>query len=64
MVVTAGFIMIFDGEEEGLDQPMMQLIEDCYINMAMVGMLVTMPNTQLTRRLIKRGRLLSFQDRS
>ncbi len=63
MVVTAGFIMGFDGEEKDLDQRMIQLIEDCDINMAMVGLLVAMPNTQMTRRLIKQGRLLSFQGR-
>jgi len=29
--------------------------------MAMVGLLVALPNTQLTRRLLKEGRLLSFR---
>jgi hypothetical protein len=63
MVVTAGFIMGFDGEKRGMDLSMIKLIEDCSVNMAMIGMLVALPNTQLTRRLLKEGRLLSFQGR-
>lgn len=60
MVVTAGFIMGFDGEKRGMDRSMIKLIEDTGINMAMVGLLVALPNTQLTRRLLKEKRLLSF----
>ncbi len=60
MVPTAGFIMGFDGEKPGIDRAMIDLIEDCGINMAMVGLLVALPKTQLTRRLLKEGRLMSF----
>jgi radical SAM superfamily enzyme YgiQ (UPF0313 family) len=60
MVATAGFIMGFDGEKQHMDLAMIKLIEDCEINMAMVGLLVALPNTQLTRRLLKERRLLSF----
>lgn len=60
MVVTAGFIMGFDGEKPRMDQAMIKLIEETGINMAMVGLLVALPNTQLTRRLLKEKRLLSF----
>lgn len=60
MVATAGFIMGFDGEKPNMDLAMVKLIEDCDINMAMVGLLVALPNTQLTRRLLKEKRLLSF----
>ena len=60
MVATAGFIMGFDGEKAGMDIAMVKLIEDCDINMAMVGLLVALPNTQLTRRLLREKRLLSF----
>jgi radical SAM superfamily enzyme YgiQ (UPF0313 family) len=60
MVTTAGFIMGFDGEKRGMDKSMIKLIEDTSINMAMVGLLVALPNTQLTRRLLKENRLLSF----
>ena len=61
IIVTAGFIVGFDGEKSGLDKSMVALIEDTGINMAMVGLLVALPNTQLTRRLHKEGRLLDFQ---
>lgn len=61
MVVTAGFIFGFDQERVGIDDSMGKLIEEAGINMAMIGLLVALPNTQLTRRLVKEGRLLSFQ---
>ena len=48
---------------------MISCIEDTGIVMAMVGLLVALPNTQLTKRLHREGRLLSdrkelFKDRS
>jgi radical SAM superfamily enzyme YgiQ (UPF0313 family) len=61
IMVSAGFIMGFDHEPSGMDLPIIRLIEDCGINMAMVGFLVALPKTQLSRRLLKEGRLLSFQ---
>lgn len=61
IIVTAGFIMGFDGEKPNTDQSMIRLIEETGINMAMVGLLVALPNTQLSRRLLKEGRLLSFR---
>jgi len=61
IVVTAGFILGFDGEKKGMDASMINLIEATGISMAMVGTLVALPNTQLTRRLLKEGRLLSFR---
>ena len=61
LVVAAGFIMGFDNEKPGIDDAMVRLIEESGINMAMIGLLVALPNTQLTRRLLKEGRLLSFQ---
>ena len=60
MVVTAGFILGFDNEKSNSDQAMIRCIEDSGICMAMVGLLVALPNTQLTRRLAKEGRLISF----
>ena len=60
MLAYAGFILGFDGEKGRADQTMIQLIEDACINVAMVGFLVALPNTQLTRRLLREGRLLSF----
>jgi radical SAM superfamily enzyme YgiQ (UPF0313 family) len=60
MVAYAGFILGFDGEKGRVDETMIQLIEDACINVAMVGFLVALPNTQLTRRLLREGRLLNF----
>lgn len=61
MVVMGGFIMGFDGEKKGMDKAMIKMIEECAVNMAMVGLLVALPNTQLTRRLLKEKRLFNFQ---
>lgn len=60
MLAYAGFILGFDGEKGHVDQSLIQFIEDACINVAMVGFLVALPNTQLTRRLLREGRLLSF----
>lgn len=57
MIVNAGFIIGFDGETERSARQMVAFIQDTGICMAMVGMLVALPNTQLTRRLKKEGRL-------
>ena len=61
ITVLAGFIMGFDGEKRHTDRSMVACIEDTAICMAMVGLLVALPNTQLTRRLLKENRLLNFQ---
>ncbi len=61
IVPTGGFIMGFDGEKPNTGQAMIELIEDTGINMAMVGLLVALPKTQLTRRLLKEKRLMSFR---
>lgn len=58
MSIAAGFIVGFDNEKRGMDQAMIQCIESLGIIMSMVGLLVALPNTQLTRRLLKEGRLL------
>jgi len=57
MSVTAGFIVGFDTERGSVAQPMIDLIEDANIPIAMVGLLYALPNTQLTRRLAREGRL-------
>jgi hypothetical protein len=57
MSVTAGFIVGFDTERGSVAQPMIDLIEDTNIPIAMVGLLYALPNTQLTRRLAREGRL-------
>ncbi|MBI3105607.1 MAG: DUF4070 domain-containing protein [Candidatus Rokubacteria bacterium] len=57
MVVTAGFIVGFDGETRGAAEAMVTCVEAAGIPMAMVGLLTALPNTQLTRRLAREGRL-------
>jgi radical SAM superfamily enzyme YgiQ (UPF0313 family) len=61
MVVLGGFIMGFDGEKEHTDLAMIKLVEEASVCAAMVGLLVALPNTQLTRRLLKEGRLVDFR---
>jgi radical SAM superfamily enzyme YgiQ (UPF0313 family) len=63
MFVTAGFIVGFDTEKVSIADAMADLIEDAAIPMAMVGLLYALPNTQLTRRLEKEGRLHANHDR-
>ncbi|MBI3106751.1 MAG: DUF4070 domain-containing protein [Candidatus Rokubacteria bacterium] len=57
MVVTAGFIVGFDGERRGVAETMAAFVDTAGIPMAMVGLLTALPNTQLTRRLAREGRL-------
>ena len=57
MFVTAGFIVGFDNEKSGMADAMVELIEEAAIPVCMVGLLYALPNTQLTRRLTKEGRL-------
>jgi radical SAM superfamily enzyme YgiQ (UPF0313 family) len=57
MFVTAGFIVGFDNEKPGMAEAMVELIEESAIPVCMVGLLYALPNTQLTRRLTKEGRL-------
>ena len=55
--VTAGFIVGFDSEKGSVVKGMIELIEEAAIPVCMVGLLYALPNTQLTRRLEKEGRL-------
>ncbi len=57
MVVTAGFILGFDGETPGAADAIVACVEAAGIPMAMVGLLTALPHTQLTRRLAREGRL-------
>jgi len=58
MVVAAGFILGFDNEKDGIDLPIIRCVEDTEIAVAMVGLLIALPDTQLTRRLRKERRLI------
>jgi radical SAM superfamily enzyme YgiQ (UPF0313 family) len=57
MVVTAGFILGFDGERDDAAKSIVDCVEATSIPMAMVGLLTALPHTQLTRRLAREGRL-------
>jgi hypothetical protein len=58
MLVLAGFIVGFDTEGAGVAGAMVECIEATSIPVCMVGLLTALPNTQLTRRLEREGRLL------
>ncbi|MHA7774912.1 B12-binding domain-containing radical SAM protein [Roseibium sp. M-1] len=55
--VLAGFIVGFDEESDKVADEISALIEESAIPVAMTGLLYALPNTQLTRRLAKEGRL-------
>ena len=61
--VIAGFIVGFDTERGGVSDNMVRLIEETSIPICTVGLLTALPNTQLTRRLDKEGRLFEGYDR-
>ncbi len=61
MFVLAGFIVGFDAEKDGVGAAMVEAIDAMSIPVAMVGLLTALPNTQLTRRLEREGRLLPFE---
>jgi radical SAM superfamily enzyme YgiQ (UPF0313 family) len=60
LYVLAGFIVGFDTETASAAEGMIDCIEATGIPVSMVGLLTALPNTQLTRRLEKEGRLLPF----
>jgi radical SAM superfamily enzyme YgiQ (UPF0313 family) len=62
IVVTAGFIVGFDGEKDGIAEEMIACIEAADIPLCMVGLLTALPNTQLVRRLEREGRLDAAAD--
>jgi radical SAM superfamily enzyme YgiQ (UPF0313 family) len=57
LFVHAGFIIGFDSETQSAADAMVDLIEEAAIPVCMVGLLYALPNTQLTRRLEKEGRM-------
>jgi radical SAM superfamily enzyme YgiQ (UPF0313 family) len=56
--ISAGFILGFDSEKPGIADAMIECIEETGIMVSMVGLLVALPNTQLTRRLMSEGRMI------
>ena len=64
IIVTAGFIIGFDGEKDGIAGEMIACIEAADIPLCMVGLLMALPNTQLARRLEREGRVDALADLS
>jgi radical SAM superfamily enzyme YgiQ (UPF0313 family) len=62
MYVLAGFIVGFDTEPEKVADEMVECIEATSIPVCMVGLLTALPNTQMTRRLEREGRLFAGFD--
>jgi radical SAM superfamily enzyme YgiQ (UPF0313 family) len=58
MEVTAGFIIGFDSDPENVFDLQMDFIRNSGIPMAMAGLLLALPNTQLYRRLESEGRII------
>jgi len=56
--VMAGFIVGFDDDPENIFDLQIEFIRESAIPMAMVGLMLALPNTQLYRRLEMEGRLL------
>lgn len=61
--VMAGFILGFDGEQAGAGQRIVAFVNRTGIPLAMLGILVALPNTALWHRLAREGRLLESDDR-
>ncbi|MGH9450625.1 MAG: B12-binding domain-containing radical SAM protein [Terriglobia bacterium] len=57
--VMAGFIVGFDNDPEDIFDRQVEFIRESAIPLAMVGILLALPGTQLFRRLTKEGRILN-----
>jgi hypothetical protein len=57
MIVNAGYIVGFDEEQGSVAEKILDCIEKTHVPANMVGLLFALPNTQLTKRLAKEGRL-------
>lgn len=60
IVVLAGFIVGFDSEAANVAPQMIDCISEAAIPVCMAGLLVALPNTQLSRRLARERRLFSL----
>jgi radical SAM superfamily enzyme YgiQ (UPF0313 family) len=58
MEVMAGFIVGFDSDPDDIFDRQVEFIQESGIPMAMVGLLLALPGTQLYRRLQREGRLV------
>ncbi len=59
MEVMAGFIVGFDSDPEDIFDRQVEFIQESGIPLAMVGLLLALPGTQLYRRLMKEGRIVN-----
>jgi radical SAM superfamily enzyme YgiQ (UPF0313 family) len=59
IIVNGGFVLGFDSETEHTAGNMIDLIQDTGICSALVSTLTALPNTQLSRRLEREGRLFA-----
>ena len=57
MYVVAGFVVGFDAEKQSISAGLADCIRDTSVPTATVSILTALPNTQLSRRLAKEGRL-------
>jgi len=57
LLVIAGFIIGFDNERPDVGEAMAELIEAAALPVASLGLLFALPDTQLSRRLEREGRL-------
>jgi radical SAM superfamily enzyme YgiQ (UPF0313 family) len=64
MIVNAGYIVGFDEEKGSVKNKILECIEKTSVPANMVGLLFALPNTQLTRRLAREGRLNKDFDRA
>ncbi|MEP9355866.1 B12-binding domain-containing radical SAM protein [Xanthobacter sp. KR7-65] len=62
LVVIAGFIIGFDNEPAGIGDMMVELIEEAAIPVASLGLLYALPDTQLSRRLEREGRMFELKE--
>jgi radical SAM superfamily enzyme YgiQ (UPF0313 family) len=60
MEVMAGFIVGFDNDPDDIFERQINFIRESAIPLAMVGLLVAIPETQLWRRLKREGRLVEI----
>ncbi len=63
LFVNAGFIVGFDAERGPVAEALVRCIEEAAIPVCMVGLLYALPNTALSRRLAREGRLHAGSDR-
>jgi len=62
--VNAGYILGFDSESKGAARNIIACVEATAIPVNMAGLLTALPGTQLTKRLLREGRLHEHFDRA